>query len=159
MHRTRRLPEWMPLLLIVFLVVAADQGTKQIARTSFGVGESVHVAGSFWIQRVYNDGISGGGLKGVALPVTILGLIAIAAIFGFLAYRRALRPIVLFGFALLIGGGLGNLIDRVRLGHVTDFIRRGEDVFNVADLAVYTGCMIVFVALLSMLVQLRTRSS
>jgi signal peptidase II len=155
---TKRLPAWMPLLVIVLAVVAADQATKEIVRTSFGVGESLHLAGSFWIQRFQNGGVAGGGLEGSALPLTILGLIAVIGILGFLAHRRALRPIVLLGFGLLVGGGLGNLVDRMRHGYVTDFIVQGDGAFNVADVAVYTGGMIVFIALVALLPQMLARS-
>jgi signal peptidase II len=149
----------MPLLAIVLAVVAADQATKEIVRTSFGVGESLHLAGSFWIQRVHNAGVAGGGLEGSALPLTILGLTAVMGILGFLAYRRALRPIVLVGFGLLVGGGLGNLADRMRHGYVTDFIVEGDGAFNVADVAVYVGGMIVFIALVALLPQMLARST
>jgi signal peptidase II len=156
-RRTKRLPAWIPLLVIVLAVVAADQATKEIARTSFGVGESLHVAGSFWIQRIHNGGVAGGGLEGSALPLAILGLIVVLGVLGFLAHRRALRPIVLLGFGLLVGGGLGNLVDRMRHGYVTDFILRGDGAFNIADVAVYTGGMIVFIALVALLPKMLTR--
>jgi signal peptidase II len=149
----------MPVLVIVLAVVAADQATKEIVRTSFGVGESLHLAGSFWIQRFQNGGIAGGGVEGGALPLTIVGLVAVMAIFAFLAYRRALRPIVMLGIGLLVGGGLGNLLDRMRHGYVTDFIARGDGAFNVADVAVYAGSTIVFIALLALLPQTLARST
>lgn len=159
LRRTKRLPDWVPLLIIVLMVVAADQATKKIARTSFGAGESLQVAGSFWIHLFYNGGVAGGGLSGFALPLAILGLIAVLVIFALLAHRRALGPIVLLGFGLLVGGGLGNLLDRARSGYVTDFIIRGQSAFNLADVAVYTGCAIVFIALVAQLPKAFARSN
>jgi signal peptidase II len=149
----------VPLVVIVGAVVAADQATKEIARTAFAAGESAHVAGSLWVSPFYNPGVDGGGLQGKALPLALFGLIAILGIFGFLAYRHALRPIVLLGFGLLVGGGIGNFLDRLRFGSVSDFIVRGETAFNLADVAIYAGGMIVFVALIAQLPRLLAHSA
>lgn len=155
--RTNRLPSWVPLVIIVGVVVAADQATKEIARKAFAVGEGAHVAGSLWVSPFYNSGVDGGGLEGKALPLALFGLIAILGIFGFLSHRHALRPIVLLGFGLLVGGGIGNLLDRLRFGTVSDFIVRGDTAFNLADVAIYAGGMIVFVALVAQLPRLLVR--
>ena len=157
LRRTNRLPSWVPLAAIVGAVVAADQATKEIARKAFAAGEGVHVAGSLWVSPFSNPGVDGGGLEGKALPLALFGLIAILGIFGFLAYRHALRPIVLLGFGLLVGGGIGNLLDRLRFGSVSDFIVRGNTAFNLADVAIYAGGMIVFVALIAQLPRLLVR--
>ena len=57
------------------------------------------------------------------------------------------------GFGLLVGGGLGNLVDRWRLGLVTDFIRNGERAFNLADVAILLGGAIVIAALIASLLR------
>ena len=157
LRRTKRLPPWVPLAVIVGAVVAADQATKEIARKAFVPGEGVHVAGSLWVSPFYNAGVDGGGLEGKALPLAFSGLVAILGVFGFLASRHALRPIVLLGFGLLVGGGIGNLLDRLRFGMVSDFIVRGETAFNLADVAIYAGGMIVFVSLVAQLPRLLVR--
>lgn len=157
LRRTNRLPSWVPLTVIVGAVVAADQATKEIAQRAFAPGDGVHVAGSLWLSPFYNPGVDGGGFEGKALPLALFGLVAILGIFGFLAHRHALRPVVLLGFGLLVGGGIGNLVDRLRLGSVSDFIVRGGTAFNLADVAIYVGGAIVFVALLAQLPRLLVR--
>jgi len=157
LRQTDRLPSWVPLLVIVGAVVAADQATKEVTRKAFAAGEGAHVAGSLWVSPFYNSGVDGGGLEGKALPLALFGLIAILGVFGFLAHRHALRPIVLVGFGLLVGGGIGNLLDRLRLGTVSDFIVHGNTAFNLADVAIYVGGTIVFVALIAQLPRLLVR--
>ena len=157
--RPPRLPTWVPLVIIVGAVVAADQATKEIVRKAFRAGEEVHVAGSLWVSPFHNPGVDGGGLEGRALPLALFGFIAILGIFGFLAHRHALRPIVLLGFGLLVGGGIGNLLDRLWVGSVSDFIVRGQTAFNLADVAKYAGGLIVFVALVAQLPRLLVRQA
>jgi signal peptidase II len=61
--------------------------------------------------------------------------------------RRTAGIVAIVGFGLLLGGGLGNLVDRARLGYVTDFIDRGQDgAFNVADVFVLLGLVTLLVA-------------
>ncbi len=69
------------------------------------------------------------------------------------------RVSLVVGFGLLVGGGLGNLVDRARLGLVTDFIRSGPNAFNVADIAIFTGGVIVLVWLAAVLARMLFRRS
>lgn len=134
---------WLALGAIASAVVAVDQFTKEAVRTSFAPGEGMHAAGELWIQHFQNPGVSGGGLEGRALPLTVLALMGVVLLYEFLAPRSRARLPLAIGFGLLVGGGFGNLVDRWRLGLVTDFIRTGEGAFNVADIAIFAGGMIV----------------
>jgi lipoprotein signal peptidase len=70
-------------------------------------------------------------------------------LYDYLARRGAGRVSLVLGFGLLIGGGLGNALDRARLGLVTDPIRNGPNAFNIADVAIFAGGVIVLVAVIS----------
>jgi signal peptidase II len=96
---------------------------------------------------VQNTGVAGGGLQGNALPLAVLSIMAVLGLYEFLAKRRH-TLILLVGFGLVVGGGIGNLVDRARLGGVTDFIRNGDRAFNLADLAIFAGGLLVLIALM-----------
>ena len=86
-------------------------------------------------------------------------MIAVLGLYEFLAQRGHGRVSLVIGFGLLVGGGLGNLVDRARLGLVTDFIRSGPNAFNVADIAIFTGGVVVLVWLAAALVRTWSRRS
>jgi signal peptidase II len=133
-------------------VAAIDQAAKEAVRSAFAPGEGVDV-GAYEILHVQNFGVAGGGLEGNALPLAILSIMVVVGLYEFLAQRRD-TLLLLVGFGLLVGGGVGNLVDRARLGFVTDFIRDGERAFNLADLAIFAGGVLVLIALLAALYDL-----
>ena len=154
----RPTPRWMTLSFVAVAVLAVDQALKESVRSTFEPGEGVHLFGSYSIQHVQNPGVAGGGLQGNALPLAVLALMAMFLMYDFLARRGAGRVSLLLGFGLLIGGGLGNLVDRARLGLVTDPIRNGPNAFNIADIAIFAGGVIVLVVVISSYVSARLRS-
>ena len=124
-------------------IVAADQVTKAFVRARLSTpGTSVPVLGdALRLTYVRNLGASFGmmpGYRPLFITVSIGVLIAIAA---FVARRRPTRPWVVIALGLVAGGALGNLIDRMVLGWVTDFVQIPFDfpVFNIADSAVVVG--------------------
>jgi signal peptidase II len=110
------------------------------------------------LQHLQNPGIAGGGFAGDAAPLSLIATAAVLAILGFLAWAGAARPFVLVGFGLLIGGGLGNLVDRLRFGHVTDFILREDRAFNLADVAITLGGFVVLAGLVTVLPRVRAQA-
>lgn len=146
---------WMAFIGLALAVFAIDQALKESVRSAFEPGEGVHLFGGYSIQHFQNPGVAGGGLDGRALPLAVLALLAVLGLYEFLAQRGHARIPLLVGFGLLVGGGLGNLVDRARLGLVTDFIRNGERAFNVADLAIFAGGVVVLVALVATLLRPR----
>jgi signal peptidase II len=150
-------PRWLTLSFIALAVLAIDQALKESVRAAFEPGEGVHLFGSYSIQHVQNPGVAGGGFTGNALPLAALALLAMMLLYDFLSRRGYARLPFLIGFGLLIGGGLGNLVDRARLNHVTDFIRNGPNAFNIADVAIFVGGVIVLVALIASYVRTRLR--
>jgi signal peptidase II len=128
-------------------------------RASLDPGEGVHAFGTYSIHHVRNEGVAGGALEGNSLPLAVLSLMVVILLYEFLALRGTARVWLISGFGLLVGGGLGNLVDRARLGSVTDFIRNGEYAFNVADLAIFAGGWIVLIGLTASLARGRFRAA
>jgi len=141
-----RRPVWIALGLAA-LALAADQATKAAVRATIGLGESVPAVGPFSIHHVRNSGLLGGHLQGSALPIAVVTSIALAGLVVYVLRRRHGGLLSAAGFGLLLGGGLGNLVDRLRLGYVTDFLDRGADgAFNVADVSVALGLLAIVAA-------------
>jgi signal peptidase II len=144
----QRPPRWVTMSFIAFAVLAVDQATKAIVRASLAPGEGVDAFGSYSIHHVHNPGVAGGGFAGNALPLAVLSTLVVVLLYEFLAQRSSARVWLALGFGLLVGGGLGNLVDRARLGWVTDFIRSGDHAYNVADVAIFVGGVIVLLGLI-----------
>lgn len=133
------------LLLVSLLVLIADQLTKLGIRVSFLVGESRPEEGFLRLTRVHNEGIVFG--LSVHHVVPLLLPIVVIALAIFLSHRYALfnSGLVKASMGLFLGGSLGNLVDRVHLGYVTDFIDFdlwGDfhwPAFNLADAAIVVG--------------------
>ena len=129
--------------LVAFMVVAADQLAKLLIQTSLAVGQSVPV-GPVAITYLTNTG----GLFGL-FPDQTLFLIFTAAIgaVAVLAYYWLLPAqtlLVRASLGLVLGGAVGNLIDRLRFGYVVDFIDlKVWPVFNLADSAVTVGIVLL----------------
>jgi signal peptidase II len=137
---------WL-LIAVVVLVTGCDQGTKRWAETSLDSPRTL-VAGRLDLELAHNPGIAFNAERALpdgARPV-LLALVG-CALLGFAAVWLARRPAwsrQSVGIALAIGGGLGNLVDRVARGSVIDFIHwHGWPVFNVADIAIAAGAVLI----------------
>lgn len=140
--------------LVVLSVVAADQLSKLWVRSSLLIGESRPEEGVFRLTHVANDG----GVFGLSIPQPLalsLPILVVIAIV-FLSCRHPLfgSGLVKTGLGLVVGGSIGNIIDRFHLGHVTDFVdlRLWGDyhwpAFNVADSAIVVGVILIIFFLL-----------
>ena len=141
---------WVGLAAIVLAAVAADQLTKHIVTGRLRLDDGVHIAGPFWIHHVQNSGIAF-GLFSSATPVVILltGL-AVAWMLVFFARSGARHPVLPVALGFVIGGSISNLLDRVRLGYVTDFLDlRFWPAFNLADSFIVIGVAILLGAMLA----------
>ncbi len=155
MNRTSRLPE----ALILTSVVALDQASKALLQRSLELHEYRPVIeGLFSISHVRNRGAAFGILSDAGLPyqgvvlslVSLLALVAIAVYSWRLPAEARLPRLAL---AFVLGGALGNLIDRVRFGYVVDFIHVywNQHVwpdFNLADSAITTGVCLLLLDML-----------
>jgi signal peptidase II len=151
-------PRWLSLVAVGLYVITLDQLTKGLVRSELSPGEGVHVAGSLSIEPFRNPGIAGGGLQGNAVPMSLLATLAVGVLLVFLIRVGATARPILVGFGLLIGGGLGNLVDRFRLGYVTDFILHGNNAFNLADVSILAGTLVILTGLFAPHVRKRLSS-
>jgi len=143
------------IAVIVLLVVGCDQASKHIARIRLSDGGVTYLAGGHLaLHYVENEGAFlslGERLPRSARLVAFIAfpLLVLAAMIVVIVRRRDLHPLMLVGFALLLGGGLGNLVDRIfRGGRVSDFVyivfgRPWTGIFNLADLAIMAGCLLL----------------
>jgi signal peptidase II len=142
--------QWLALGLVALAAVAADQLTKAIVSNALALGEGVNVVGPFSLHHVQNSGIAFGLFSqstGIVIVLTALAVLWMLAFFARSGQRHPVLPVAL-GFVL--GGSIANLLDRVRLGHVTDFIDlRWWPAFNLADTFIVVGVGILFAALLA----------
>jgi signal peptidase II len=144
-----RASQWVGLGAVVLAAIAADQLTKLIVSSQLEFDESLHVVGPFSIHHVQNSGIAFGLFSSATAVVTALTAIAVAWMLLYFARSGARHPVLPVALGLLIGGSTSNLIDRVRLGHVTDFLDlRYWPAFNLADSFIVIGVAILFVALM-----------
>ena len=137
------------MLLIAVGVVALDQLTKAIVRATIPVGDVVDVIPGVHLVDTVNTGIAFSlfpGNQGIVAGLTLIAIAGIAVLLVGFAGRHALVPI---GGGLLLGGSIGNLIDRVWRDGVTDFIAIGPwPPFNVADIGVTVGAILLVLALI-----------
>jgi signal peptidase II len=129
--------------LVALATVAADQAVKAIVRGSVARGETVDVIPGVHLVNVRNTGVAFSVLSdGGALPV-IIGVLAVSALLAFFATHLS-RPLVWLPTGLLLGGAAGNLLDRLRAGAVTDFVKLPHwPAFNVADIAITFGVLLL----------------
>jgi len=142
--------QWAGLVSVGIAAVAGDQLTKEVVRTHLHLDESLHVLGPLSIHRVQNSGIAFGLFSSATPVVTLLTGIAVGWMIVFFARSGARHPILPTALGLLIGGSASNLADRIRLGHVSDFIAFGWwPAFNLADSFIVIGVATLLLALTS----------
>jgi signal peptidase II len=130
--------------LIAALVVTLDQVTKYLVRANLSLGESVPEEGPFRITYVTNTGAAFGILQGQTLFLMVTTFLGLAAIVLYFLYPPMEHGVLRLALGLQLGGAVGNLADRVRLGKVTDFIDVGPwPAFNVADSSIVVGVAII----------------
>ncbi|MGK2956689.1 MAG: signal peptidase II [Solirubrobacterales bacterium] len=129
--------------VVAVLVVFADQVSKAIVRAEIVRGEAIDFLGPLRFTHTHNDGIAFGLAGGGGILVILLSLVALIALGVFIASAPSRTGTWLAG-GLILGGALGNLIDRIRIGHVTDFLLLPHwPAFNLADCAITVGVVIL----------------
>ena len=142
--------QWLGLLAIALAAVAADQLTKRIVTSHLALDQGDHVVGPFWIHHVQNSGIAFGLFSSKTAAVIVLTGIAVVWMLVSFARSGARHPVLPVALGLVIGGSMSNLLDRVRLGYVTDFLDlRYWPAFNLADSFIVIGVAILLVALVA----------
>jgi signal peptidase II len=144
-------PHWAAFLGIAGLIVVLDQLTKAWLVSFLAPGRSVEVVGDL-IRLVHSQNNGGlfGLLRGQALPFGLVSLVVVALIVVYHARAGRTRYLSIT-LGLLLGGALGNLIDRLRIGYVVDFVDAGLGglrwyTFNVADAAISFAILLLLAA-------------
>ena len=150
-----RLLKGVLIALIVLLNIGCDQSTKYAARALLQDGDTIHLVGNILVLRyAENDGAFlslGARLPKPVRMVSFIAfpIIALCFIVGYIARAKETSWAVIAGLSFIVGGGWGNLIDRLfRDGRVSDFINVGigtvrTGIFNFADLSILIGCLLL----------------
>lgn len=148
--------KWTFLLLIVALNIGCDQVSKSVVRQRIEYGETISLVKHYFIlTKVENTGafLSAGNDLPSPIRFTLLTLLPLAVLgYGlyYLVAKKDLPKTMQIGLSFLVGGGIGNVYDRIVHGSVTDFMHMDfvifrTGVFNVADLSIMTGIAILFI--------------
>jgi signal peptidase II len=141
--RARR--AWWLAAALALIVLVADQVAKDIVEHHIVLGEQVEVLGPLKLTLSHNEGVAFGLADGGGIVLVAISLVALAVVL-YLFSRDPARPGMWVATGLLAGGAFGNLIDRVRHGHVTDFIELPHwPPFNLADCGITCGVVILLV--------------
>jgi signal peptidase II len=144
---------------IAVIVILVDQAVKAVVRPRLGLFDSVTIIpGLFSLTRVHNTGAAFGLLNAIDIPfkTAVMALVQTTALVGLAAYAATLAPgqqLTRIGLSFVIGGAVGNLIDRVYAGYVLDFFDfywRGWHfwAFNIADASITIGVALMILDLL-----------
>lgn len=127
--------------VVLGIVVGLDQLTKRTVATGIAPGESHKFLPLVDLVHVRNTGVAFGFLSGGGSLVLAFTLVALAVLIGYLALRPD-RPWLWLPTGMLVGGAVGNLIDRISTGSVIDFIKLPDwPAFNVADMSITFGVL------------------
>jgi signal peptidase II len=141
---------YWPIATIAAVIVALDQWTKWLVRANIPPGGTWLPDSLEWLSpyaRIvhwYNTGAAFGMFQNASMVFTVLAFIVIAAIIYYYPHVENTDWSLRLAMSMQLGGAIGNLIDRLRLGHVTDFISIGSfPVFNVADASISVGAVVL----------------
>lgn len=134
---------WVRASLVCALVLAADQAAKAAIEAHLVPGEYVGVAGPLELTLSHNRGVAFGLAGGAGVKLVVTTLLALGVV-GYLFAREPQRSGMWLAAGMVGGGALGNLVDRVRAGAVTDFVAIGSwPPFNLADVSITLGVLLL----------------
>ena len=134
----------MLFYIIVILVIVMDQLSKYLIRFYIDINETFSLWG-IQLTHIENSGMAGGLFQGYA---RLFGVAAILFVIGVLYFRRTGEmkgTLIDCSFGFLVGGAIGNCIDRLLFGQVTDFIIRSGGILNLADHAIEMGVFLLII--------------
>ena len=139
---------WLYAALVTALVVAVDQLSKSAVRSSIVPGETRSVLPGLQLVNTRNQGVAFGFLPGRHLVVSLLVGAALLVLLLYFA-RHLEKPFIWLPTGMLLGGAFGNILDRLRAGSVTDFVKfpLGWTPFNLADASITIGVLLLFVVI------------
>lgn len=136
-------------LIVAALIVTFDQLSKLWIRAHLALGESLSITGRLSLTYVGNTGSAFGLLANQTFLLTIVGIASLLLVLLFLRYLSRATTLSMVSIGLIWGGAIGNLVDRLRFGYVTDFIyfrlwgNFHWPAFNVADAAITVGVFVL----------------
>lgn len=136
---------WGRVAIVLVAVLASDQAVKALVTGALQRGEQRDLLGPIKLVNTRNTGVAFGQLQDGGVIVSLVIALALGALLVYFA-RNAARPLVWLPTGMLLGGALGNIVDRVREGAVIDFLKLPHwPAFNVADSAITVGVVILLV--------------
>ncbi len=138
---------WVRTAVVVAVVLVLDQLSKHLVRNSIVPGEEQRFLPGVQLVNTRNHGVAFGFLPGHQILVTIAIGTAVLALLVYFA-RNAEKPLIWLPTGMLIGGAIGNILDRLRAGSVTDFVKLplGWPPFNLADASIVVGVLLLVFA-------------
>lgn len=138
---------WLRTGIVLVVLLAADQISKALVNGALGRGETRELIFGAKLVNTRNTGVAFGQLQGGGVIVAILIGVAVAALLAYVA-RNAHGRWVWLPAGLLLGGALGNIVDRIREGAVVDFVKLPHwPAFNLADTAITLGVIALVVVM------------
>lgn len=138
--------------LIAVLVFVLDYVTKKIIATQLAIGEQISVIGNFFLITSHrNRGAAFGILQGQRMFFIIITIVILTGIIWYIqSVRKTAKPWLLVGLGLVLGGAVGNFLDRARFGEVVDFLQFNFGsyqfpIFNVADSGIVCGVALILI--------------
>jgi signal peptidase II len=146
--RARAISAWTRAGLVLLAVVAVDQLSKHLIRHAIVPGEERKLLPGLELVNTRNRGVAFGLLPGSHIGVTLLIGLALLALLVYFA-THATRALLWLPTGMLIGGALGNILDRLQAGSVTDFVKLplGWPPFNLADSSITLGVLLLLFVL------------
>ncbi len=136
-----RLTAFARAAAVAVVVVILDQVTKHLVRANIDLGDHHRFLPGVTLVHDRNTGVAFSVFSGGGALVLVFTLAALALLFGYFAVRPE-RPLLWLPTGMLVGGAVGNLIDRISSGGVTDFIKLPHwPAFNVADMSITFGVL------------------
>lgn len=137
------------VFLVAVLVVAFDQLTKWIVQAGIDPGDQVPEGWAVRLVHITNSGAAFGLFQDAGILLVIASVVGAGAILFYLLHPGFAHPVIRLGLALMLGGAIGNLIDRLVAGEVVDFVKFPYwPAFNVADSAITIGVLCLLWAIL-----------
>ncbi len=142
-------------IIIAVLVIVADQLTKYLVTSNLELHESVDIIdGVFRFTYIQNKGAAFGMLADSRWVFIILSVLAIIGIIAYVIVKKPKDKLLMTALSLIVGGGIGNMFDRLGLGYVVDFLdfcalpNLWKWIFNVADSSACIGAGLLFLYLI-----------
>jgi signal peptidase II len=137
---------WLYTALVSAVVVGLDQLSKVAIRDSIVPGETRSILPGLQFVNTRNRGVAFGFLPGRHFLVSVLVVVALLVLVVYFS-RNYTRPLIWLPTGMLIGGAFGNVLDRIRFGSVTDFVKLplGWPPFNLADASITIGVLLLLV--------------